>query len=562
MDGVRYRRLRWIFLVFAVALALLGWRLGDIQIRHHGAYALAKLSQNTVEVSLEPVPRGQILDRNLYDLTGRQVVFRIVVIPQLIEKPDEVAAGLAEIMSVETSEIREHLDTAGILPFPVSRTQKVDIITRGWAGVGVLPVTLRYGERPLAVHTVGHLGPYSPGMDKDLEAPGGTKYEANELVGKSGIERLYEAELRGLSPRAAVRAFLDARGRPLSGLGLVVEAGTADDGRHDVRLTLDLRLQQIVEEIMDRKIASGAVVVMDIATGDILALASRPDYHPGRVGAYLDSGVADVFINQALALFQPGSIFKIAVAAAVLEENLVAPESTFVCTGHRDELVPCWLAGGHGELNFAEAFAESCNPVFARLALQLGSRKLVEYAVRFRLDQQALIGFDAAPDPRQDFGLIERPFNLANAGVGQGPVLLTPVQITALVAAIGREGVYVQPRLVSEVRYRNRAVRAFEPGTPERIMSLETARKLAEMMALVTSGGRGSQALVPGWGSAGKTGTAQGPYGGNNTWFSGFVPAPEPRYAVTVLVRNGASGGETAAPIFRAIAERIVAERS
>jgi penicillin-binding protein 2 len=554
--------LTWVFLGFLIALTVLAWRLGEIQIRQHAVYALAKLNQNTVEVPLEPVRRGLILDRNFHDLTGRHIAFRIVVIPQLIEKPERVVAGLSEIMGVETGEIRRHLEIPGILPYTVSRVQKASILTQGWMGVGVLPVTFRYGERPLAVHTVGHLGPSLPGNNGHLTDLNRLGYEPDEPVGKTGIELLYETELRGSSPNAVVQAFLDARGHPLSGLGLVVEAGMADDGRRNVRLTLDLRVQQTVEEIMDREIESGAVVVMDIATGDILALASRPDYHPGRVGVYLDSGVADIFNNQALALYQPGSIFKIAVAAAALEEGLVNPESTFVCSGHRDKLVQCWLAEGHGELDFAEAFACSCNPVFARIVCQLGSRKLVEYAQRFRLDQQVVIGFNVARDRRQDFSLIERPFNLVNAGIGQGPVLLNPVQITSLVAATGREGVHITPRLVIETRHRGQTMRTFKPGMPERIMSVETAQTLAEMMKLVTTDGQGTKALVSGWGSAGKTGTAQAGGGINNAWFSGYFPVAQPRYAVTVLVRGGKSGGETAAPIFRAIAEQIMTEVS
>lgn len=559
MERVRYRRLQWLFAVVLAALALLTWRLGEIQIEEHALYAAAKLSQNTVEVSLEPMPRGRILDRNLYDLTGRHTAFRVVIVPPLVQDHDLVVRGLAEILAVDEAEVRSRLDKTGILPYPVSRAQKVQILNYDWAGVAVLPVTLRYGPEPLAVHTVGHLGPYLPAHDGDL-AVEGAAYETGALVGKAGIERMYEAELRGFHPGAVARVYLDARGKPLPGLGLVVETGKADDGRCDVRLTLDYHIQKIVEEIMDREVPSGAVVVLDIATGDVLALASRPSYHPLKVGAYLDSGVKDVFVNQALGLFQPGSIFKIAVAAAALEEGLVTPDSTFFCSGYRDRLVSCWLPEGHGEITFSQAFAESCNPVFARVALTLGSERLIAYAERLRLDQQALIGFDSAPDDRQDFGLIARPFNLANAGVGQGPVLLTPVQITALVAAIGRDGVHIPPRLVSEVRHRNRAVTTFEAGRPERIMSAATARALAEMMALVTAEGQGIKAEVPGWGSAGKTSTAQTGGEGNHAWFSGYVPVAEPRYAITVLVRGGASGGETAAPVFRAIAERIMAE--
>lgn len=558
---MRQGRLRWVFVGLMAALALLVWKLGEVQITQHAAYAVAKLSQNAVEVSLEPVPRGSILDRNLYDLTGRHAAARIVVIPQLLPERDGLAAELGAILGVDAGEIRAHLNTPGILPYPLSRVQKETVLAQGWAGVGVLPATFRYDERPVAAHVLGHLGPFvpadvGPSMVRDPGCQPGT------LVGKSGIELFYESELAGRNPAAVVRSFFDARGHPLPGLGLVVDTYKRDDGRQDVRLTLDLAIQEIVEEVMDRGIEAGAVVITDIATGDIMALASRPDYHPARVGEYLGSGVADVFNNQALALYQPGSIFKIVVAAAALEEGLVTPDTTFRCAGHEDGLVQCWLAEGHGAVSFAEAFAVSCNPAFARLALQLGSDKVVEYARRFKLDQQAVIGFPFTPDRRQDFNLITRPYNLVNAGIGQGPVLVNPLQITTLVASVGRGGVYISPRLVTETRRENQVVRAFEAGVPERIMSVDTARKMDALLKSVTAGELGEAAHVPGWGSAGKTGTAQTGSGNNNAWFSGYVPAEKPRYAITVFVRGGGSGGQTAAPMFRTIAERVLALES
>ncbi|ACA59432.1 peptidoglycan D,D-transpeptidase FtsI family protein [Candidatus Desulforudis audaxviator] len=552
MEQLRRRRVRWVFVGLVAALALLAGKLGEVQITQHAAFRVAKLSQTAVQVSLESVPRGAILDRNLFDLTGRHAAARIVVIPQLLPEREGLAAELAAILGVDAGEIRAHLDSPGILPYPLSRVQKETVLARGWPGVGVLPVAFRYGERPVAAHVLGHLGPHSP-------AASGAAAEPGRLAGKSGIELFYEPELAGRQPVAVVRSFFDARGLPLPGLGLVVETHKGDDGRQDVRLTLDLAVQEIVEEVMDRKIETGAVVVLDIATGDILALASRPDYHPARVGEYLSSGVADVFNNQALALYQPGSIFKIVVAAAALEEGIVAPDTTFACAGHEDRLVRCWLAEGHGAVGFAEAFAVSCNPAFARLALQLGSDKVVEYARRFKLDQQAVIGFPFPPDRRQDLDLISRPYNLVNAGIGQGPVLVNPLQITALVAAVGRDGVYIPPRLVIEIRRENRVVRTLEPGAPERIMTAGTARAMNTLLKSVIAGELGEAARVPGWGSAGKTGTAQTANGNNNAWFSGYVPAEKPRYAITVFVRGGGNGGQSAAPVFREVAEQILA---
>lgn len=549
---MRRRRAGWVFAVMTAAMALLVWKLGEVQIAQHAVFRAAKLNQTAVGVSLEPVARGAILDRNLLDLTGRHAAARIIVVPHLLPEREGLAAELAAILGAEAGEVRKHLDSPGILPYPLSRVQEEAVLARSWPGVGVLPVAFRYGERPVAAHVLGHLGPSSPATSKVAAEPG-------RLSGKSGIELYYEPELAGGHPAAVVRSFVDARGLPLPGLGLVVETRKGTDGRHDVRLTLDLAVQEIVEEVMNRRIEAGAVVVLDTATGDILALASRPQYHPARVGESLGSGVADVFNNQALALYQPGSVFKIVVAAAALEEGLVTLDTTFVCGGHEDRLVRCWSAEGHGAVGLTEAFAVSCNPVFARLALQLGSAKVVEYARRFKLDRQAVIGFPFPPDQSQNFDLISRPHNLVNAGIGQGPVLVSPLQITALVAAVGGDGVYRPPRLVSEIRRQNEVVRVFEPGAPERIMTTGTARAMETLLKSVTAGELGKAARVPGWGSAGKTGTAQTGEGNSNAWFSGYVPADNPHYAITVFVRGGGSGGQSAAPVFREVAAQILA---
>ncbi|MBC7326474.1 MAG: penicillin-binding protein 2, partial [Moorella sp. (in: Bacteria)] len=203
------------------------------------------------------------------------------------------------------------------------------------------------------------------------------------------------------------------------------------------------RVQQIVEKVLDAHVKKGAVVVMDARSGDILALASRPKYHPapGRIEQYL-RGEPGALLDQCVGLFAPGSLFKVVVAAAALAERIVTPETTFYCRGAKDWPVRCWSEHGHGVISFQEAFAQSCNPVFARLALELGAANLIAYARLFGLDDQRIAGYPVPADPRQNLDLIAAPHNLVNSSLGQGPVLATPVQITAMMNTVVNGGKY------------------------------------------------------------------------------------------------------------------------
>ncbi|MCL6561331.1 MAG: penicillin-binding protein 2, partial [Firmicutes bacterium] len=221
--------------------------------------------------------------------------------------------------------------------------------------------------------------------------------------------------------------------------------------------------------------------------------------------------------------------------------------------------IRCWKDEGHGDIDFARAFAESCNPAFAGAALKLGAAKLIEYAGRLGLDNQSIIGYPVPRDPRQDLNLIGAPYNLVNSSVGQGPVLVTPVQVTSMLNTLVSGGTYRVPRLVREVRKNNgEVVREFAPDPGKRAISPGTARQLRLLLESVIDEGVGREARVPVFGSAGKTGSAQIGNGSVNAWFAGYAPRSNPRYIVTVLVEEGTSGGESAAPVFREIMEKIL----
>lgn len=543
---------------FLCALAAIVLRLGALQINQHARYTISVLRQDTLSVPLEEVPRGLVLDRHCTLLSGGRAEQRVVVIPALVKDTGAVATGLARILNVPPAALAPYLDTPGYLPFPVSEEQRDRILRAAWSGVTVAPVSFRYGERPLATHVVGHLGKIKSYAElASLRKRSDKPYFADDLVGRSGIEKLYERQLKGsVASRQAV-AYVDGTGKPLKGGGITV-VGLPDRDRLDVVLTLDARIQSLVEELMDRHRLRGAVVVQDVVTGDLLAIASRPAYHPARVGDYLHNPDG-VFTNRALTPYYPGSLFKIVVAAAGLAERVVKENDRFICLGGNAEPIRCWFTPGHGAITFAQAFAESCNPVFARVALEVGADRLTAYARRLGLEDQTILGYPET-NVKVDLAAIGEPYNLVNAAVGQWPVRATPVQICTLVATIARDGVYRHPRLVKGLLRGDTLVHEIPSSPGKQVLEPTVARRLRELLALVTTAGQGRAAWVPGQGAAGKTGTAETGTAAQLAWFAGYTPLEKPRFAITVLVEGGESGSRSAAPLFREIATRLLGD--
>jgi len=550
------------FYLFLIIFSLLVANLWVIQVRDGEKYTVMALEQGSIYVSLEEVPRGKILDRNLMPLTGEQESERIIVFPSIIER-QEVIRGLSEILDVPRTVLAGLLNGAPCyLPFQLSPGQVEAVKERGWKGVAVLPVSFRYGDRPLAVQVTGHLGKIASREEfSTLSSQSNKFYHYGDVVGKTGLEAMYEPELKGGRPVRAARVYHDACGNVLNGSVLKVEEDVKDNSRRDLVLTIDARIQQVVENVMDDRALKGAIVVMEAGTGDLLAMAGRPAFHPARVGEYLREDGGERFFDHCTALYPPGSIFKIAVAAAALEEGVAGTDSLFTCGGANDHLIRCWKDAGHGSITFSRAFAESCNPVFARVGLSLGAQKIIEYAGRLGLGNQSVTGYPVPPDPRQDLSLIGAPYNLVNSSVGQGPVLVSPVQVTSMLNTVVSDGIFRVPRLVKEVRKSNGvAAREFAPDSGRRVIRPDTAAVLRELMELATDEGAGKEALLPVFGSAGKTGSAQTGSSKHlvNAWFTGYAPRVNPRYIITVLVEEGASGGESAAPVFREIMEQIL----
>lgn len=561
------RRTGILFYFFVLVFWGLGAHLAYIQIISGPGLSYDALTQQTQAVPLEIPPRGQILDRNLKPLVSYREPFRLIVFPAAVVDIEKTAGVISAVLNLSYTQAESYLKGKPVvIPVDLDTTQINFFKEKQMSGVIVAKIQVRDRVQEIASHILGYIG---------------VGNAINNWSGKSGVELLYNDVLQGQVPDSRVRIFLDGKGKYVSGLKYSFEKNLIDKARHNVVLTIDREIQQIVEQSVDKAgIRDGAVVVMDVYSGDIVAMTSRPGYwldkpadRPEDIqnnvytenavyvqnAVYNQSKLSDrSFVNHSLSQYQPGSVFKVVVAAAALQEAAVNPNSIFLCKGHKDEFVKCYQEKGHGLLNFAQAVAVSCNPTFARVGIKLGAPKLMDYAKRFGLGQTEIIGYKKIGSDAS-VNSIASNYNLVNASLGQWPVEASVVQVTAMMNTVANNGVYLKPRLVLDIRdYSGHITKSFESDTGKRAISIQTAKEVQSMLGMVTQTGTGRKAWVTSWGSAGKTGSAQVGHEKTDAWFSGYAPVNNPRYTVTVLVNDGESGGTTAAPVFKEIMENIL----
>lgn len=409
---------------------------------------------------------------------------------------------------------------------------------------------VRYGENPLAVHLVGYVN--------------------SDGNGVSGIERCFD-ELMKTDVTLSARFLCDAKGDFVDGAEIQTDT-LYHNHKGGVHLTLDSGIQSVVqEELRASTIKTGAVLVCDVHTGEIKAMASAPEYNPDKVGDSLADGSSPL-TNRALSAFPVGSVFKVVVAASALE-NGISESFSYSCRGSvtmGSKTFRCNNSTPHGTLNMQKALACSCNCYFIALARAVGGKALLETASLLGFGQSTEIakGLFSAKGKLPSAEELKIQGALANFSFGQGALTATPVQFANVFNAIASGGGYFEPFCVKNVcNVSGEEVYKFTPKAPVYALSETTAKKLSTMLCEVVSEGTAKNAQTEGFNSAGKTATAQtGIYNEKGeerlcTWFGGFFPAESPRYSVVILSENGTTGGEDCAPVFRRIAQRIFEQK-
>lgn len=570
---IRERLLRILALFSLILFGLMGILFYYQVIRGPRLASQAAVIRSR-SISLKDIPRGDILDRNGLPLTGQHTVWAVYCLPHLIEDPGKAAINLGRLLDVDSDRVKQKITQARrrgeffvLIKCPVDKIEREKLAGENMPGVFCAPVKLRYQDNGFCIHLLGHVTPRGA-LARKNRASNRQAYSPEEWMGVSGIEKRYEEVLKTNESAEDLVAVLDARGQVIPGLFCKVRRDEQAGGGRSVILTIDRRVQQAVEQVMDYRVKKGAVVVVDIHSREILAMASRPVYDPYRAGEFLQDGTHSPFLNRAFGLYHPGSLFKLVVACVALEEGLVSPQDKFTCDGkyvfNKQVAIACWREEGHGRISMKEAVAQSCNSAFIQIGAKVGRDRLLRYADKIRLLNNEIVGYPGV-EGRGYIEIEPAAPAMGNASIGQQGVVLTPVQIASLMCTIADDGRWTLPSLVRGIRGVNGQWECtFTPPPKEQVISRSTAAKLQEMLRLAVEEGTGQRARLDETSCAGKTASSQTgrfhPDGSEvlNTWFAGYFPADKPRWAIVVLAEDGASGGETCAPVFKEIATAML----
>ncbi len=483
-------------------------------------------SQSSYSIGLEK-KRGIIYDRDLEPLTDSEKVTMAVAFPT------EKVFRTLKFNAAEEYDKDELQRQA--LPFSLEVSHILEC-----EGISYYETTRRYSG--ICAHLLGHL-------------------EAGN-VGVSGMEALFDGRLR-TNKEITFTYTGDALGKVIPEEDSELHTEEVNSG---VALTIDKNIQLMAEEAAE-VLDKGAVVVMDIASSDILAMVSRPDFDPNLVENYLDDGDSPL-LDRCLEAYTPGSVFKLVVSAVALEKGL-DPKEEFPCVGSimADGMaVSCYGGKAHGEMNLHTALQNSCNCYFINLASKLNVQDIYAMALNLGLGTgtELTAGFEGKPGYIGSIPELKNPRALANFAIGQGDILVTPVQMAAMIGAIANNGVYSIPNILEGFVDEDGNILEGGHHGQVQVMSPGTAQKLRTYMESVVKFGTGRSAHSEDYSAGAKTGTAQtGVFeDGNeklNYWFCGYAGRTEvPEYVIIVL-REGASDGENVTgEVFRRIAEGMM----
>jgi penicillin-binding protein 2 len=570
------QRLNRFRLPVLLAFLILAARLWQLQIIQGSEYA-RRAENNRIRTIELVAPRGTISDRHGIPLVEYRSSMNVVLYRESMSDLAETTRFLTEKLAIKPEDLEARLNRgkSGGLYRPIvvmedAGMEEISIIEahrRDHPEIQLHPEPRRlyhYGD--LAAHLLGYVGEVSEQELKDNLFPDA---KIGSIVGQSGVERTYDRFLAGKDGER--RVLVDSMGREV---GFVNEIH-ADIGG-EVRLTIDLDLQTVADKALEDKV--GAIVALDPRSGEILAMASSPSFDPNTFSKRISENEWNSLVNhpdrpmQNRAIqnsYSPGSIFKLFMADAGLEEGLLKDDPAVVCRGSASfygRVFHCAKEEGHGSLRLEEAIAKSCNIFFYDLGRRLGISKIAKHAQALGLGERTgidLPGERSGVMPSPEWKMQARrakwyPGETISVSIGQGAVSTTPLQIVRGMSAIATGGLLTTPHVL----LRAEKASASDFNWPLRRVPIgeENARRIREgMWNGVNNWGTGRNAAIPGLDICGKTGTVQIVSRQTNeqlreeiedhSWFTGFASKDNPEIAVAVFVEHGGTGGVAAAPL-------------
>lgn len=618
-------RFAMLGIVIIVVLAALLLRLWTMQVLGGDSYAAQAENNRVREISLE-APRGRIYDRNGVPLVTNRSALAVSVDPThedvrdlLVRSRNEDTADdptrreldgmfgeLAGMLGMTSAEVFEHVSDVNqeaLRPRVVALDTPIEVVGQllerktdfPWVDVEEIAVR-EYPNGTLGAHVIGYTGAISEAQFKESDAYAG--YELGDTVGKTGAEREFEGVLQG--DKGWRRIEVNASGKPQ---GVVSEQQPRPG--NDIKLTIDIEVQRVAEEQLADAIAearrqgytsakAGAAVVVDVATGEVVALASAPTYDPsaflGGISteewAALNEKQSEYPLNNRaiMAAYPPASTFKVVTAVAGMESGITHENRTYTCTGRWTDMGEqwpkwCWKRTGHGTLSLRSGMKNSCDTVFYEVGYEFYKRKLEELQAEARMfGLGSITGIDLpgevpgrVPDAawKKEFNAnypeyqMWLPGDTVNMAIGQGDMLASPLQMASVYAGLANGGAVMKPFVLKEVLDSEGGVAlATEPQVLRQTgASPETLGVITRSLVDVTREGTGKGSFSGfGVSVAGKTGTAEVKGKDDYAWFCAYAPANAPRYAVAVIVEQGGHGGSVTGPAARNILAQLLGQ--
>ncbi|MDD5200979.1 MAG: penicillin-binding protein 2 [Terrimicrobiaceae bacterium] len=546
-----------------------------------------------------PAPRGLITDRNGKPFAQSRMSYNLAIsFPTPLDFTDKqviefarqqvtLAKGLlGREIGLNEKSVLDHYKNRGVLPYDIAedlKPQELAVVAKGVTPTLILRQTYVrfYPEGPLAGGIVGYVGRQAPLSLRPIEN-GDVIFPNSE--GREGLEQIYDNELRGQP--GLLHVTFDENGRKTS-----ERIARPPVPGYNVITTLDRDLQALCENVLSKNAKRGAIVLIDPNTGEILALASWPTFDPNMFVPFVNQQAFDaVQKDPAVPLlprayrsaYPPGSTFKTFVGLSGFEEGKLKPGTEFGCPtalSIGNFVFHNWKKNDAGSLNFVEALTQSCNTWFIQAGLKMGSKSIINWTGRLGLGQRTGLPLKAEergniPNDTYMLRVQKRKIlqgDLANMSIGQGDILITPLQMAQAYGVISSGGQFHQSRLVMQIQSLDNKVVAAYPDRVRDDLAIkpEIMDQLRKALVAVTENGNGTahKAQVEGIHVAGKTGTAQwGPKEKQRTaaWFAGFAPAENPRYAFAAVYEgepgdNGIHGGSHAAPLIGKVLKSIFA---
>lgn len=595
VDDLR-SRYRYFIIALSIFFIFILSRIWYLQVVKGEDFSrLAK--NNRIRIRRVPASRGMILDRNKRIMVDNRPSFQVSLIPEDIDDIEGVLSGMTGIVSANPKALKSMITHRNrrqpfypvLIKDDIPRNELAFLETHKMDLPGVIidAVPRRsYNYNSLASHLIGYLGEIDQSELKEMASHG---YRLGDFIGKDGIEKRWEAKLRGADGGRQVE--VDSVGREIRILSSV-----SPRPGHNLILTIDLEVQKTVEDLLTGNI--GAAVAMDPLSGRILAIASSPSFNPDLFASGIRTEDWLTLLrtpfhplqNKAIqGQYPPGSVFKIITAIAGLEEGVISPEETLNCPGFYrlgTKTYRCWKKWGHGTVDLQKALVQSCDVYFYQVSLRLGIDTIAHYAseLGFGMTTGIELGDEKA-------GLMpttewkrkrhqERWYDGETlvSGIGQGAILVTPIQMVNMMSAIANGGILFRPQVVERVEDVDGNIIEEYPSTVMRRVSV--SEKTLELMrhalrqVVEDPKGTGKTARIEGVPVFGKTGTAQVVKREvsedteneedipiryrDHAWFVAYAHQEKPSIAVAVLIQHGGHGATAAAPVAKKIIEAVL----